>query len=99
MRDRYVIGENFRNQIIQYLEFYQKTFNRPPTIDEIADHIGLSKSGTCFHLRKLKEQGKISYEHYHTRTIQLVKDPICDICQDAVATEQLNLCDECAGNL
>jgi len=65
-------GELMRNRIVQAIGELTHTNNRPPTNRELGDFLGGKSTGHIdYHLRILKEQGKISHDPKKSRGIAL----------------------------
>lgn len=66
-------GENRRKDILVFLRSYVVEHGWPPTIQEVADAVGLvSPNSTRNHLRRLAEDGYIKIEPRRARAIALI---------------------------
>lgn len=72
------MGEKRRRDILKFVRSYSAKNGWAPTIQEIADAVGLvSPNSTRQHLHKLVEQGFLNMEPRQARAIALV-DPAPD---------------------
>ena len=64
-------GEEARKKIMEYLNRNIKIVS-PVSMQELADHLGCSKSVVFFHLDRLEREGKIRREKEKARVIEVV---------------------------
>jgi len=64
-------GEEARKKIMEFLEERIKKI-APVSFQELADHLGCSKSVIFFHLDRLEREGKIRREKEKARVIEVV---------------------------
>jgi repressor LexA len=65
-------GDRMRTRILEAISDLSERTGRPPTNREIGDHLGGKSTGHIdYHLRILKEQGKILHESKKSRGISL----------------------------
>ena len=64
-------GEEARKKIMEFLEERTKKI-APVSFQELADHLGCSKSVIFFHLDRLEREGKIRREKEKARVIEVV---------------------------
>lgn len=64
-------GEEARKKIMEFLEERIKKID-PVSFQELADHLGCSKSVIFFHLDRLEREGKIRREKEKARVIEVV---------------------------
>lgn len=54
-------GDQRRKDILKFVRGYQKKNGFAPSIQQIADAVGIGKTGVRFHLDALREDGKVSW--------------------------------------
>ncbi|HCG02611.1 MAG TPA: repressor LexA [Chloroflexi bacterium] len=65
-------GDRMRTRILEAISLLSDSTGRPPTNREIGDHLGGKSTGHIdYHLRILKEQGKIRHESKKSRGISI----------------------------
>jgi SOS-response transcriptional repressor LexA len=81
-------GDQRRRQIYRFLQTYIKKHGWAPTVQEIADAVGLvSPNATRTHLLKLQEQGLIQIEPRGARCIRLLPQANAKITNDSTIKE------------
>lgn len=65
-------GEEARKKIMKYLADHT-TQIAPVSMQELADHLGCSKSVVFFHLDRLEREGKIKREKERARMIEVIE--------------------------
>lgn len=53
-------GDARRRQVLSFIRAYIKRNGFPPSIQEIADDLDLTKTAAAHHLKRLEKDGKIS---------------------------------------
>ena len=65
--------------ILTFIKDYIGAYDYSPSLQEIAEGVGLSSIGTVHkHLRRLKDQGRISITNNAKRSIEVSKEPVSD---------------------
>lgn len=62
-------GARRRQDILEYLQWYQKTRYYCPTIQEVADHFGMGASTAYYHLGVLRKEGRVDWQEGIPRTL------------------------------
>ncbi len=61
-----------QKQVLDFIKKYQKGNSYSPSLEEIADHLGVSSVATVHeHVSKLKEKGFLNWEQNQNRSIEL----------------------------
>lgn len=61
--------------VVDFLAAYEAANGVPPTMDEIAEKLGLNKKTVYEHLLRLKSRGFVTWRRYQARSIKLVVKP------------------------
>lgn len=62
-----------QDEILGVIIEFKRNKGYSPTYQEIADEVGIVKSGVSYHLNKLQAAGKINFLHRDQRTITILK--------------------------
>jgi len=63
-----------REEIVKFIADYQDFWKYPPTFEEVTVGCNLStKSLTDYHLQALAAEGRVTWQHYMTRTLQVIE--------------------------
>lgn len=62
-----------REEIIEYIKWYQDKEDYAPSMREIAQYLCVSKTTVSEDMRKLKVLGLLDYQDHKARTIRLIE--------------------------
>lgn len=69
----YRMGRQTQARIIEFIERWQAENGYPPTLDEIAEAVGIGKSSVHYHVKRLERMGVVERTLGHNRSIKLVR--------------------------
>lgn len=61
-----------REEIIRFTRAYQEEYGFPPSMQEIADGVGIRKNAVRHHLIKLREDGRVTMVQGKYRSLRVV---------------------------
>jgi repressor LexA len=70
-----------QKEVLEYLKYYIRTFRYPPTIREVAEHLGVSVKGAYDHIKALQKKQVIKCYLNRSRAIKLLGDN--DVYEDS----------------
>lgn len=62
-----------REHIVKVIKQLTKQYGYPPSALEIAEEVGLGVSTVWFHIRRLRDEGRVTYEPHQARTLKVIK--------------------------
>lgn len=65
-------GDARRRQLVKFLAEYIKKNGYSPSIMEIAEYMGLTKTAIAYHLKKLQEDGQVSMAPGKYRSLRVL---------------------------
>lgn len=68
-----VQGEKRRKEIVAWISKFAKKNGFNPTLDEIAEAVGLSKTAVRHHLATLQKEGKVTHTPGKYRSLRVLK--------------------------
>lgn len=73
-QDLIVQGENRREEILDFIAAYHAEWGFAPSMDEIAQGVGVVKNAARHHLLKLQQEGKVCMTPGKYRSLRLTGD-------------------------
>lgn len=66
---------NNRDKILNFIRSYQAKYGYPPTVNEIAEAVGISSTTVAYWRARLRQEGVITYQSGIPRSTVIVNDP------------------------
>lgn len=63
------------NELMRAIRVLRKERQVPPTVRELAEHLGRPSSGVHHDLRTLRKDGRVEWEDRKPRTLRAVRKP------------------------
>ena len=70
-----------QRETLKFIEKWLEARGNAPTIQEIADHFGISKTGAFDRVRMLMKKGVLAYRRYGSRSLQLEETPARELAR------------------